>query len=54
VEDVVQAVDHAMTSPKPKTRYVIGREAHMRVLMTHLSDRRRDKIILKRIDSITT
>ena len=54
VEDVVQAVDHAMTSPKPKTRYVIGREAHMRVLLTHVPDRRRDKIILKRIDSITT
>jgi NAD(P)-dependent dehydrogenase (short-subunit alcohol dehydrogenase family) len=54
VEDVVKAVDHAMTSPKPKTRYVIGREAHMRVLLTHVPDRRRDKIILKRIDSITT
>ncbi len=52
-EEVVKAVDHAMTSAKPKTRYVIGREAKIRVLMNHLPDRKRDQIILKRINSVT-
>jgi NAD(P)-dependent dehydrogenase (short-subunit alcohol dehydrogenase family) len=52
VEDVVKAVDHAMTSPKPRTRYVIGREAKVRVLLNYLPDRRRDRLILKRINAI--
>ncbi len=52
-EEVVKAVDHAVTSAKPKTRYVVGREAKARVLLNYLPDRRRDKMILKRINSVT-
>jgi len=52
VGDVVKAVDHAMTSTKPHTRYVIGREAKVRVLLNYLPDRRRDRLILKKINSI--
>lgn len=54
VDEVVKAVDHALTSPHPKTRYVVGREAKLRILLNYLPDRRRDRIILKRINSITT
>jgi hypothetical protein len=49
---VVKAVDHAITSPKPQTRYVIGREAKIRVLLNYLPDRRRDRLILKKINAI--
>jgi len=52
VEDVVKAVDHAITSPKPHTRYVIGREAKIRILLNYLPDRRRDRLILKKINAI--
>jgi len=54
VSMVVAAVDHAMTSPKPKTRYVVGKNAKMLMLLRHLPDRRRDNIIMKKINSFTT
>lgn len=51
---VVAAVDHAMTSAKPKTRYVVGKRAKMLMLLRHVPDRRRDNFIMKRINSIPT
>ena len=51
VASVVAAVDHAITSPKPKTRYVVGRDAKIIMLLRYLPDRRRDNIIMKRINS---
>jgi NAD(P)-dependent dehydrogenase (short-subunit alcohol dehydrogenase family) len=54
VSTVVEAVDHAMTSPKPKTRYVVGKRAKFLMLLRHLPDRRRDDFIMKRINSIPT
>jgi NAD(P)-dependent dehydrogenase (short-subunit alcohol dehydrogenase family) len=51
---VVEAVDHAMTSPKPKTRYVVGKDARMRMLMNYLPDTIRENIIMKHINSLTT
>lgn len=54
VSNVVAAVDHAMTSPKPKTRYVVGKRAKLLMLLRHLPDRRRDNLIMKKINSFTT
>lgn len=54
VSKVVAAVDHAMTSPKPKTRYVVGRNAKIMMLLSHFPDRRRDNIVMKKINSFTT
>ena len=51
---VVEAVNHAITSPKPKTRYVIGRDAKMRLWLNHLPDRKRDNLIMKKINSYKT
>jgi NAD(P)-dependent dehydrogenase (short-subunit alcohol dehydrogenase family) len=51
---VVEAVDHAMTSAKPKTRYVIGKDAKMRLWLNHLPDRMRDNLIMKKINSYKT
>lgn len=42
---VADAVAHALTAPRPKTRYLIGRDARLRALLQHLPDRWRDRII---------
>ncbi len=52
--EVVKAVDHAMTSPKPKTRYVVGKDAKMRMLLNYLPAKTRENIVMKRINSLTT
>ena len=51
---VVAAVDHAMTSTNPKTRYVVGKRAKIMMLLRHVPDRRRDNFIMKKINSFTT
>lgn len=35
-EDVARAVEHALTSPSPRTRYVVGRDAKMAALLLRL------------------
>lgn len=50
VEVVSNAVEHALTAAKPKTRYLVGKDARMQMLLTHLPDRWRDSIILRVID----
>jgi len=52
VEDVVKAVEHALTAPKPKTRYVVGSDAKLRMRLNILPDRTRDSLILKQVNSI--
>ena len=52
VENVVKAVEHALTSQKPKTRYVVGRDAKIRMLLNWLPDRTRDSLILKQIEKM--
>jgi len=47
-EHVAKAVIHALTSSRPRTRYLIGRDAHLRVLFNHLPDRWQDWIIIKK------
>jgi NAD(P)-dependent dehydrogenase (short-subunit alcohol dehydrogenase family) len=46
---VAVAVEHALTAAKPKTRYVIGRDAQTRLLLERLPDRVRDRIVVKQL-----
>ena len=52
VEDVVKAVEHALTAPKPKTRYLVGRDARLRARLNAFPDRVIDSLILKKINSV--
>ncbi|RIH83387.1 SDR family oxidoreductase [Calidithermus roseus] len=45
--EVARAVEHALTAPRPRTRYVVGREAKIGMLFARfLSDRLLDEMIL--------
>ena len=46
--EVVAAVEHALHSQRPKTRYLMGRQTRMAALLTRfMPDRLRDRLILK-------
>jgi hypothetical protein len=45
--DVAKAVEHALTSPKPKTRYLVGPDAKRRARVEKLPDRLRDKLLAR-------
>ena len=46
--DVVRAVEHALTASRPRTRYVVGREAKIRAAMAlFVPDRVRDNLVAK-------
>ena len=47
---VVEAVEHALLSPAPKPRYLVGRDAKTRIWLERLPTRMRDKILLKRLN----
>jgi NAD(P)-dependent dehydrogenase (short-subunit alcohol dehydrogenase family) len=49
VGKVVRAVEHALTARKPRTRYLVGRDAWMWWLLNFLPDRWRDSLILGKI-----
>jgi NAD(P)-dependent dehydrogenase (short-subunit alcohol dehydrogenase family) len=51
-EEVAKAVEHALTSTKPKTRYVVGSDAKLRMRLIHLPDRLVDSLILKKLNSV--
>ena len=44
---VAKAVEHALTSDKPKTRYVVGPDAKRRARVERLPDRLRDKLLAR-------
>lgn len=46
---VVRAVEHAITSRNPKTRYVIGRDARVWLLLNMLPDSWRDLLIMSEL-----
>ena len=46
---VAEAVFHALTASTPKTRYVIGRSAKIRVWIERLPDRLRDRVMIGRM-----
>jgi NAD(P)-dependent dehydrogenase (short-subunit alcohol dehydrogenase family) len=46
-EDVAKAVEHALTSAKPRTRYVVGPDAKKRARVQRLPDRLRDRVLTR-------
>jgi NAD(P)-dependent dehydrogenase (short-subunit alcohol dehydrogenase family) len=44
---VAKAVEHALTAARPKTRYVVGKDAKIQALINHLPGRWRDALIYK-------
>jgi NAD(P)-dependent dehydrogenase (short-subunit alcohol dehydrogenase family) len=45
--EVAKAVAHALSSPKPKTRYIVGPDAKRRARVDKLPDRVRDKLLTR-------
>ena len=46
---VADAVEHALTAKRPRTRYLVGRDARTRALFQHLPDRVRDRLIARQL-----
>ena len=44
---VAKAVEHALTAARPKARYVVGRDAHLRAWIERLPTRVRDRVLAK-------
>jgi NAD(P)-dependent dehydrogenase (short-subunit alcohol dehydrogenase family) len=44
-ERVARAVEHALTAPRPRTRYLVGVEARAQALVRRLPDRARDRLV---------
>jgi NAD(P)-dependent dehydrogenase (short-subunit alcohol dehydrogenase family) len=47
VERVAEAVAHALTADRPRTRYLVGRDARLRAGIERLPDRLRDRVYEK-------
>ena len=48
---VARVVEHALTAPRPKTRYVIGREARVQALLARfVPDRLRDALVVRTLN----
>ena len=45
--DVARAVEHALTADRPKARYVVGRDAHIRAWLERLPTRVRDRLLAR-------
>ncbi|ARV60699.1 short-chain dehydrogenase/reductase [Nostocales cyanobacterium HT-58-2] len=50
---VAEAVIHALTAKKPKTRYLVGQDARIRAVLNLLPDRVRDRLILNSMGLLT-
>lgn len=48
-EKVAEVIYQALTTKRPRTRYLVGRMAYLRLLLQALPDRWRDRIILNRL-----
>ena len=46
-DDVAKVVEHALTSPRPRTRYVVGPDAKRRARVERLPDRLRDRLLTR-------
>jgi NAD(P)-dependent dehydrogenase (short-subunit alcohol dehydrogenase family) len=44
---VAAAVEHALTAERPKTRYLVGRDARIRAAIERLPDRLRDRVLTR-------
>jgi NAD(P)-dependent dehydrogenase (short-subunit alcohol dehydrogenase family) len=45
--EVAKAVEHALTSTKPRTRYIVGPDAKRRARVERLPDRLRDRLLTR-------
>lgn len=46
---VAEAVEHALTAERPKARYVVGRDAHVRAWVERLPTRLRDRLLARKL-----
>ncbi len=46
-EIVARAIEHALLSERPRTRYLVGRDAKLRAAIERLPDRTRDRVLVK-------
>ena len=46
-ERVAAAVEHALTAERPRTRYLVGRDARIRAAIERLPDRWRDRVLAR-------
>jgi NAD(P)-dependent dehydrogenase (short-subunit alcohol dehydrogenase family) len=44
---VAKAVEHALTASRPKARYLVGRDAHLRAWIERLPTRLRDRVLTR-------
>ena len=44
---VAKAVEHALTASRPKARYLVGRDAHLRAWIERLPTRLRDRVLAR-------
>ena len=44
---VAKVVEHALTASRPKARYLVGRDAHLRALVERLPTRLRDRVLAR-------
>jgi NAD(P)-dependent dehydrogenase (short-subunit alcohol dehydrogenase family) len=44
---VADAITHALTASRPRTRYVVGRDARIQLAVTKLPDRLRDRLVAR-------
>src|SRR5262249_34344944 len=44
---VAEAVEHALTAERPRTRYLVGRDAMIRAAVEKLPDRLRDRLVAR-------
>lgn len=49
-ERVAEAVVHALTSPRPRTRYLVGRDAQLRHILCWVPDRLKDWLITRKVN----
>jgi NAD(P)-dependent dehydrogenase (short-subunit alcohol dehydrogenase family) len=46
-DEVAKAVEHALTASRPRTRYLVGRDARRRARVQRLPDRIRDRVLAR-------
>jgi NAD(P)-dependent dehydrogenase (short-subunit alcohol dehydrogenase family) len=46
-DSVARAVEHALTAQRPRARYLVGRDAHLRAWIERLPTRLRDRVLAK-------
>jgi NAD(P)-dependent dehydrogenase (short-subunit alcohol dehydrogenase family) len=51
-DTVARVVEHALFSDSPKTRYLVGRDARIRVAFQWLPDRLRDRLIRRQLSAL--